>query len=244
MRFLVIMSDNRPLSAQIGQADYNSLTAAINYDYCRIHNHGFRYYQPYLETETEVVLHNCVDPATGNPRHASWSKLLSTELALTEALQTREYDYVVYIDSDCIFKNFGQTLQEVLAPYAENEIVFTNNEPSSAGPCAGFYACKVTPYALRFVKKWYDTYIPQRNIARVWEQAALTRMYKSYNVGLMDNGDFFHERSGQFLRHVISSTAHKRIPYFLRFLTANRIPYSPSAIDTRPFRTTAPLHCP
>ena len=48
MHILVFMSDNRKLDKNIRSAEYNSLAAAINYEYCKKYNYDFIYYRPYL----------------------------------------------------------------------------------------------------------------------------------------------------------------------------------------------------
>ena len=98
MKICVFMSDNRLLSNDINNANYNSLTASINYEYCKKYNYNFLYYRPYLDNKEIIDLYNCPDPNSSELRHAAWSKLLSTQLALQ-----LDYDYIVYIDSDCIF---------------------------------------------------------------------------------------------------------------------------------------------
>ena len=81
MKICVFMSDNRKLSTDRETADYNSLSAVINYEYCKKHNYDFIYYRPYLYNENEITLNNCIDPNTKLFRHPSWSKILSTKLA-------------------------------------------------------------------------------------------------------------------------------------------------------------------
>ena len=53
-RILVFMSDNRKLHGSLAGADYNSLVAAINYEYCKKHGYDFIYYRPYLNNKDEI----------------------------------------------------------------------------------------------------------------------------------------------------------------------------------------------
>ena len=92
MKICVFMSDNRPLAPNFEKADYNSLAASINYEYCKLYGYDFIYYRPYLKDPSVTVLYNCLDP-NGEERHASWSKLLST----TKVLEGGD-DYVVYVN--------------------------------------------------------------------------------------------------------------------------------------------------
>ena len=113
------MSDNRPLSQTMEKAEYNSLTAVINNEYCKKWKYNFIYYKPYFKEQKELLLYNCIDPNTNETRHAAWAKLLSTSLVLN-----LDYDYVVYIDSDCIFKNFDLSLEEFIKPYIDKKYNF------------------------------------------------------------------------------------------------------------------------
>lgn len=214
------MSDNRKLQGTVHNAEYNSLAASINYEYCKRNKYDFLYYRPYLNDGDTTVLFNCKARSTNELRHASWSKLLSTVLALQ-----LDYDYVVYIDSDCIFKEFNQTLEDYVKPYLEKDIIFLNNKPwGDTMPCAGFYICKVNEYTKRFLHDWYDVNIPQKNTQHAWEQDALWEIYEKYNIGIKDSW-MFREEEGQFLRHVATHDSNNRIPYFSTFHTSKNIDY-------------------
>jgi len=217
-------------------AQYNSLAAAINYEYCKIHGYNFTYYRPYLDNKDEINLINCVNPVTGNGRHASWSKLLSTKVALQ-----LDYDYVVYIDSDCIFKDFNQKLEEFIQPYTGKDILFLNNKPwGDTMPCAGFYICKINEYVKQFVLNWYNYNIPRDDMNHAWEQNALWVIFRDYNIGVIDSW-MFQEKDEQFLRHVCSCESKNRLPYFTSFIQAKNINYERNineinviTFDTRP----------
>lgn len=219
-RILVFMSDNRNLEKSLIKANYNSLVASINNEYCKIHKYDFLYYRPYLVNKEETKLLNCKNPITNTNRHCSWSKLLSTSLALQ-----LDYDYVVYIDSDCIFKDFNQSLEEFMRPYTDKDIIFLNSKPwGDTMPCAGFYICKVNEYTKKFLHDWYNYNIPGKDINHPWEQDALWRFFKKYNIGIIDSW-MFKEKDQQYLRHVCSPEGHNRIPYFTSFLKSKNISY-------------------
>ena len=232
MRILIFMSDNRNIDSDIDKADYNSLAAVINYEYCKKHSYDFVYYRPYLDDEHSTALHNCIDPNTNTPRHASWAKLLVTQSVLDLA-----YDYVIYIDTDCIFKNFNQSIEDFIQPYVDNDIIFLNSKPwGDLLPCAGFYVCKVCPATKAFLKDWYNFNIPTKNTEHAWEQDALWDIYKKYNIGIVDSW-MFREEEGQFLRHVCSVEKEARIPYFKNFIQVNNIHYSIHEIKCLHFNT-------
>jgi hypothetical protein len=222
MRILVFMSDNRNLDTDIHCASYNSLVAAINYEYCKRHNYDFVYYRPYLNNRYDTPLYNCIDPNTGDLRHASWSKLLSTSKVLELS-----YDYIVYIDSDCIFKDFNQSLESFIHPYSHYQILFLNNKPCHNDhlPCAGFYVLRVSDYTKQFVRDWYAVNLRNKNRDHAWEQDALWHIYTRYSVGIIDSWMFL-EVEGQFLRHIHSFDNSSRIPYFRSFIDRHSINYT------------------
>jgi len=214
------MSDNRNLVKSSTEAEYNSLTAAINYEYSKIHGYDFLYYRPYLDNKEEIKLLNCKNPKTGKLRHAAWSKLLSTSLAFELG-----YEYVCYIDSDCIFKDFNKTLLDFINPYSDKDIIFLNNKPwGDDKPCSGFYVCKINEGSKQFVKDWYDTSVPAKDVNHAWEQEPLWDIYTNYNVAIIDSW-MFQEENNQFLRHVTANEKHCRVSYFTNFIKLKNIDY-------------------
>jgi len=220
------MSDNRYLENTLIKANYNSLVASINYEYCKIHNYDFIYYKPYLDNKDKVTLLNCKNPTTNILRHASWSKLLSTSLALE-----LNYDYVVYIDSDCIFKDFNQSIEDFIKPYADKDILFLNDKPWTYHmPNAGFYICKVNKYTKQFLQDWYNVNLPENDTIHSFEQKALWKIYVNYNIGIIDSW-MFQEKEKQFLRHVCNCEYNhnlkcsNRLPYFSSFIQLKNINY-------------------
>jgi hypothetical protein len=228
MRILVFLSDNRHLSTTLEKANYNSLSACINYEYCKHHGYDFIYYRPYLSDKDTSNLLNCRDPTTKELRHASWSKLLSTRLALQ-----LDYDYVVYIDSDCIFKDFNQSLEEFIKPYSDKDIITLNNKPwSHTLPCAGFYISKVNNTMKELFIDWYKAHIPELNTKHIWEQEALNRIHMNYNIAIVDSW-MFEEKEHQFLRHVCHVESYNRMPYFSLFIKSKHIDYEANIRDIK-----------
>ena len=228
MRILVFMSDNRNITPDMPAADYNSLTAAINYEYCKKHNYDFIYYRPYFKNEHVISIYNCIDVNTKEPRDAAWSKLLSTILALE-----LNYDYVVYIDSDCIFRNFDMTIEDFIAPHTDKLLIFLNNKPwGDDKPCSGFYVCNVCDASKDIIRNWYNMNLPEKNKNRAWEQDALWCMYEGLNISIVDMW-MFEEEEGQFLRHITGyNQKHIRMPYFFDIISKFNIDYNKNIQDT------------
>jgi hypothetical protein len=234
MRILVFMSDNRPLHPTFEEAGYNSLAAAINYTYCKRHGYDFQYFCPYYETPTPIELNNCRNPTTGAPRHASWSKLLSS----LEAMKN-DYDYYLYIDSDCIFRNDDITIESIIDKNPAADVIFMNSRPWDTNRlCAGFYILKNTDGARRFLKQSYMLNIPIRDIGHDWEQTACRRVIEKTNIckhHLVDTV-WFDEKEGQWLRHIGCYVGHTRVPYFRNIISLRTIDYT-STIAAIPYIT-------
>lgn len=219
MKVFVVMSDNRRLDSE-----YNTLTAFINNEYCKRHGYGFIYFRPYIR-DNLPYLYNCLNPITNTRRHASWSKLLS----VTIALESPDYDYIVYIDSDCIFKDHTKPIDSYLPTEGYN-VLFLNNKPwNDDRPCAGFFACRVNDATRQFIKDWWNVQIPKNDEKHPWEQAALWKIYTKYPIQIIDAW-MFQEVEGQFLRHVATNQSKQRIPYFMKYIVdmtikTDTIPY-------------------
>ena len=222
------MSDNRLLNENIEISDYNSLVASINYEYCQKHNYDFQYYRPYYLNKDNYEIHNCIDPNTNQKRHASWSKLLTTQKVLE-----LNYDYVVYIDSDCIFKNFDIKIESYIENNLNVNMFFLHNKPFSLDnrPCAGFYICKTCDETKKTIKNWYDYNLPSRNYYRDWEQSVLHLIYQNIPGLQIINEYMFIDKENQFLRHIHGSSyesCNERIPYFKKYIIDKNIKYKDS----------------
>jgi len=227
MRILIFMSDNRIIEkeSEKEKATYNSLVAAINYEYCKKHNYDFIYYRPYLDDKNIINVYNCIDFNTNTRRHAAWSKILSTTMALD-----LNYDYVVNIDSDCIFKDFNHKLEYLINKFIDKPIIFFNNKPwGDDVPCSGFYILKVSAYTKQFCHEWYNINIPSYNKKHAWDQDGLWHIFRNYNMVIVDTM-MFRETQQQLLRHVGSCDETNTIPrfrekYFMEFINTHYIDY-------------------
>lgn len=219
MKILVYMSDNRILSNNFNTSNYNSLAACINYEYCIKKNYDFIYYRPYLNDKDNIILNNCIDPNTKLTRHCAWAKVLSAKLALGQ-----DYDYTVYIDSDCIFKDFNKTIESLIKQY-DNNIIFLNDNPSNPDkPNSGFFICKNCSESLKFINDWYNVNIPDKNIKHSWDQAGLWTIYQKYNIAIV-NDLMLVEKEGQFIRHICHIENKIRVPYFKNVINIHNMKY-------------------
>jgi hypothetical protein len=186
----------------------------------------------YFAKEDNIVLNNCIDPNTNLTRHCAWGKVLSAKLALEQ-----DYDYTVYIDSDCIFKDFNKTIESLIKLY-NNNIIFLNDNPSNPNkPNSGFFICKKCSESLNFINNWYNVNIPDKNINHSWDQAGLWTIYNKYNIVIIDDW-MLAEKKGQFLRHICHAENKIRIPYFKNFINTHNIKYDILKIKCIDYNTT------
>jgi len=232
---LVFMSDNRKLEANFDDANYHTLCSVINYHYCKKHGYDFKYYRPYKGDKWDIQINNCTDPNSGEPRHAAWSKLLSTQIALDQ-----HYDFIVYIDSDCIFKDLERRIEDIIQMFSHNDIIFLNDKPDfPEKPNTGFFICKNNANTKKLIKNWYNLSISKKNTGFAWEQSAFWEIYKSYNVGIYDSM-FLEEEVGQYLRHIHHGFNEMRLPYFKKFIKTNNINFeNVSLIDCNIYDTNS-----
>lgn len=230
MKILVFMSDNRDCDG--AQASFLPLSISINKTYCEMNGYDFIYYQPYLDKPNPRDPMNCIHFKTSSLRYAAWSKLIST----MNALHTTDYDYVVYIDSDCIFKDHSQRIETFISQ-TEKDILFFQNTPWGDDlPCSGFFIMKVCNETRNFVKDWFNFDIPSKNEKHAWEQDALWSMDCSSKYHIINIPQFL-EKEHQFIRHICNWLNNDREPYFRKFIRDNLISTNISEIRIVKFDT-------
>lgn len=221
-KILIFMSDNRELSNTLNNSNYNSLTASINYSYAKKMGYDFLYVRPGLNDEYPT--NNCFSPKN-ELRHSAWSKLLSSIKIISDY---PKYDYIVYIDSDCIFYDFNLSISDYLlkskvvngVPITESNLIFLNDKPwSLVLPCSGFYIFKNNSDSKEMFKKWFETDDPKNNLNHNWEQNSLYLNLDNFikNISVIDDW-MFREYPSQFLRHIGSEFSKNRIPFFIQVI--------------------------
>jgi hypothetical protein len=218
---LILMSDNRKLQSNLQEADYNSLTTVINFTYAKKNKYDFLYLNPILSGQ---VFYNCLSPSN-NLRHPSWSKIISVLKIIKDF---KKYEQIVYIDSDCIFKNQKISIQEYLSSIKNieknnidlsSDIYFMNNQPWNYDlPCAGFFITKNNEKTNHFFNLWFnDDTNNIFDIKHPWEQITLQfSLFKNKELLKLELIDdwMFREKENQFIRHIGSEEANNRVPFF------------------------------
>lgn len=234
------MSDNRKLNSDYSSCDYNSLASVINYNYCLVNKYDFKYFIPH--NNGDYSINNCKSPS-GKVRHSAWAKLLSTIKCLTEF---KEYDYILYIDSDCIFNNPNKKIEYHFSELKSlnnntvwgSNVIFLNDKPfHPKEPCSGFFILKNNQESYNIFKDWYSTEIPEDerfNTKHCWEQFSLYRIFSKYKEKfvVLDDDTFEDVSPTQFLRHIGSHEKNKRIEFFKKkMLDLNLTVNYPSIIN-------------
>ena len=243
MNIAVFISDNRALDSNKDTCKYNSCVAYINAVYCIAHKYDFFYIRPYLgDAPDEKDVYVCLDPNTGEKRHASWAKLLSAQLLLSKS--NKVYDYVVCIDSDCVFKNIHKRVESVIDTHPSKDIIIANNGPYHTHlPCCGFFICKNTEWTRSFLDKWYNYknptseseewqhimkllrmnyLIPEFPIGEYWEQDTMWLLFQDVDIKshieLMNECIMYEEDKDQYLIHVSHERNDIRKQYFMEYV--------------------------
>ena len=214
-KILVYMADNRSLDESFDRAEYYSLVAGINYAYCLRHGYDFKYVETFYEYKNEAQLHNCPDPLKKEMRHASWSKLL-----VASSLINKSYDYIVYIDSDCIFHNQFLHLENFIDTNKEKDFIFFNNQPwNPENPSSGFFICHSSDTVKQNLKEWY-------NVDSQDDQLALWKIQENMNLAILDIPMYFFKGDNQYLCHLASNLKNERLSYFRKIILLKKINYN------------------
>lgn len=207
------MSDSRGLTNE--KINYPTLSSLINWNYCKVNNYDFIYYQPYYKEIDVSSSTNCVNPTTGELRHTTWSKLLSVYQAMELG-----HEYVVYIDSDAILRTLDYRVETFIDKHLNgNDFIFLDNSPNPSvhiddSPCAGFFIVKNCEKTKKDISKWYNVNDPSLDRNTFHEQSVL-HWYILKDIKFTNAIELhFHENPGQFVRHMHSGIQGHRIPYF------------------------------
>lgn len=226
--FLILMSDNRLLDENLNSANYNSLTCFLNYQFSIRHGYDFLYLNPTLDNSLSV--YNCLSPS-GELRHASWSKIISVLKIMDDF---KNYEKIIYIDSDCVFLNTDLSIQSYIDTIKNtnnqkvshsDKIVFLNDFPwSNQLPCAGFFITPNNEKIKNFFIKWYkNETFSNNNINHNWEQIVLQKELFTSDSSKIEviNDLMFREKPNQFLRHIGSEQNDYRVPFFKNLIKKN-----------------------
>ncbi len=218
------MVDNRDLIDEFESANYVSLAVAINYLYSKKYGYDFLYYKTKNIREIENTKNSAVafNYTLKQYRGAPWAKLPASYNALK-----KNYDLIVYIDSDCVFRNFSLSVTDFIAKtknihgnVESKDFVFLNNKPWHTNrPCSGFYIIKPSEASEHLLRTWWNLPNEKYNFKHDYEQRSLFLIFKDFDdtIEIKDQW-MFKPAPHQYLRHIGSHEGEKRVPTFKRIL--------------------------
>ena len=224
------MSDDR---MPVGDIFYTN-ASIINYNYAKKHGYDFKYFIP-------SECYSLID----NKRHPAWGKILS----VLKAFKYFNYDRIVYIDTDCIFEDQEQSIDDYLKE-AKNlsgksirkniPIYFLNDYPDyPLDPCSGFFIADRN--SIHMLNHWYQLE-SEFNDTHPWEQGALKKyIYPVWKdqIELIDDVMFHRRTYPQFLVHLTGTSGQNkeiRNGIFKEFIQNNKIKYTEKDLEIIDFR--------
>ncbi|EWM27337.1 hypothetical protein Naga_100226g2 [Nannochloropsis gaditana] len=189
-RVLILVSETRDLllgvdpNTTVAQLSYPAKTAIMNKQYADAHGYDFVYSRPgvtatfremmWAALEKESKASDCKFAAPlwhfnrSSLRSAPWAKLPAAwHFAL-------EYDWIVSIDSDAVFRNMSWKLPQSLAALRpDQDYLFLSNMPFSyMMPCSGVFVVRGGDRGRKRLETWWNT-ISQTDRRHAYEQTAL-----------------------------------------------------------------------
>lgn len=133
--------------------DEANITVPLMQEYCNQHGYDFK----------------CLREGFDNTRPYVWGKLKFIQEQLAE------YEWVVWIDTDCLITNPNFSLESIIQKYPNKELLVAEEVfPSRKNPNTGVLFVKNTDFSKQFLKDWYSQ---TSFIGSVWEdQSALHDM--------------------------------------------------------------------
>lgn len=209
------MGDDRPvLEGAMARQSYPSLAFEINRIFCEKKGWDLRYEQ-YQLPKTWFGTLPAYSSSAGQVRAASWVKLLAVQRALELG-----YEFVVWIDSDCIFYNHDADWDEIMSNFDQPEVLFLSwlDRPFYHDQfCAGFFIVRSDSQVKSLLRSIWNA-PSEYSWKHVYEQSALNealRKWPKSSVILVDEPMFSLEESHQKLLHIASFDHEKRLPSFM-----------------------------
>jgi hypothetical protein len=218
-KIIVITADNRIINYKknLNNLKYYELSYLINKTYCSEHNINYKYLK--IEDIHKNIFFGSKDTISSysseskNTRSASWTKLLCIFLYLK-----KKYDYVVYMDSDCIFSNHNWSLHKLTNKIKKQkkEGLFYCDKPWNANlPNAGFMILHNSKYIKHFIKYWWNSKDLRNSHRHPYEQKLLHKYWVSnlFNIKkkiiLVKNNICSKENKKSFIYHITSNNENR-----------------------------------
>jgi hypothetical protein len=227
----VVMGDDRPVREGAQTAtSYPSLAYEINRRFCASKNWDFRY-ECYGLPSRPWGSWSAYSRSARQHRAASWVKIF----AVLRALELG-YEFVIWIDSDCIFYNHSADWSDVMESFDRPELQFLSwvDRPFYHDQfCAGFFIVRSSEAIQRLLCELW-TQPSDYSWKHVYEQSELNSRIKCWSPAeytIIDEPMFRLEVEDQRLLHLASFDHQKRIPGFADWFAQRSI--KPEALEVK-----------
>jgi hypothetical protein len=229
----VIMGDDRAvITGEHAKKSYSSLAYEINRRFCEKKGWDFRYEKYALPQRPWGVWQGYSREASEH-RAPTWIKLLAVHSALQ-----RNHDYVIWIDSDCIFYNHDRSWDAILGEFSNpmlHLIGWLDNPFHSDKFCAGFFIVRNSMEVRNMLKTIWLT-SSKFSWAFPYEQHALNAFLAKSSSAFslfLDEPMFELKSPNQYILHVAGFEHQRRVPSFLEWFEDHG--FSPLPLKTEEF---------
>lgn len=231
----VVMGDDRAvITGDRAKNSYSSLAYEINRRFCEKNGWDFRYERYVLPKRPWGVWQGYSRVACEH-RAPTWIKLLAVHSSLQ-----RDYDYVIWIDSDCIFYNHDRSWDSILGKFSDPllHLIGWMDKPFHADKfCAGFFIVRNSQEVRNMLKTvWLSS--SRFSWAFPYEQhelnAFLAKSSSSFSL-FLDEPMFELKSPNQYVLHVAGFEHQKRVPSFLKWFDDHGFPPLPSKTKNHVF---------
>ncbi|MDA9151492.1 hypothetical protein N9N85_01910 [Schleiferiaceae bacterium] len=235
-RICVVMGDDRPVVTGVNsKASYSSLAYEINRRFCDKKGWDFRY-EKYALPKRPWGVWQGYSRQVSEHRAPTWIKILAVHKTLKLG-----YDFVVWIDSDCIFYDHDRSWDEVFAEFNHQglQLIGWLDKPFHSNKfCAGFFIVRNS----KEVKNMLET-IWLKDSKFSWAFPYEQHELNSYlsespatNYLFLDEPMFQLTSLDQFLLHVAGFEHQNRVPTFLKWFDDHSYPPYPLKIEEHVFQ--------
>jgi hypothetical protein len=227
-KIAIITSDNRDVKFNNKKNNYVELSALINLNYAIRNKCDFFFFKiiddfniNYLNKKETLSSYSRLARSC---KAASWVKLLTIYNALN-----LNYEYIIYLDSDCIFNNQKININQIIRLLKKKQMLFYSDKPWKVDlPNCGFILLKNSYFNKSFIKSWWQTF-SLKNLTHPYEQFWLQKFWLNNSklvkkkIILLPDEICRLKNNKQFIFHMTSDFAKKRDHFFTNYTYKNKL---------------------
>jgi hypothetical protein len=227
-KIAIITSDNRDVKFNNKKNNYVELSALINLNYAIRNKCDFFFFKiiddfniNYLNKKETLSSYSRLARSC---KAASWVKLLTIYSALK-----LNYEYIIYLDSDCIFNNQKININQIIRLLKKKQMLFYSDKPWNINlPNCGFILLKNSYFNKSFIKSWWQTF-SLKNLTHPYEQFWLQKFWLNNSklvkkkIILLPDEICRLKNNKQFIFHMTSDFAKKRDHFFTNYAYKNKL---------------------